>query len=171
MTNRLYRAQAQLERLFDRAADHPTVTIAGSTITLPAERRFGDIASVQVYVDAVLGLAPVRQHWPVTASRPVRVRDRRGTGRAHYEYDGAVLAIPTVGGESRWARREIVVLHEIAHHLGNTGADPDTGHGDSFADRLLTLLRIVVGPEAEFALRVLLADQAGVGVPKPQAGR
>lgn len=153
-----YTAEAQLARLFDRATNSPTVVIAGSTVTLPVERRFANIDSIQRYVDAVLKLPWVTAQWPDSADTPPRVRERRGTTKAHYDYQERVIAIPVAGPDARWALRELVVLHEVAHHLGN-GSVPDTGHGGEFTERFIALLEGVIGPEAGWIMRILLADQ------------
>ncbi len=151
----VYAAEDQVARILDRAAHYPVVEIAGSRLTLSPERRFGDIPSVQRYVDAVLALPWVRERWP-EAVRPVLVRERRGAARAHYEVTGAVIAVPVPTHGTGWALREMVVLHEIAHHLG--GAE-DTGHGPGFAGRMLDLVDGAIGAEVALVLRVALADQ------------
>jgi putative metallohydrolase (TIGR04338 family) len=120
------------------------------------ERHFADLPSVQAYLDKVLALAWVRQRWPDIAAQPVVVRERRGAARAHYEREGAVVALPLHHGGTAWALRELVVLHELAHHLGG---DADTGHGPAFVGRLVELADGVIGPEAAFLLRVTMADQ------------
>jgi putative metallohydrolase (TIGR04338 family) len=50
--------------------------------------------------------------------------------------------------------RELVVLHEVAHHFDIT--DGPT-HGPTFLDIYLTLLDLVMGPQMALALRILLA--------------
>ncbi|MBN9609435.1 MAG: hypothetical protein BGO26_07185 [Actinobacteria bacterium 69-20] len=156
----VYAAEDQVARILDRAAHYPVVEIAGSRLTLPPERRFADIASVQRHVDAVLALPWVRQRWS-DAVRPVRVRERGGAARAHYEVAGAVIAVPVPEHGTGWALRELVVLHEIAHHLGGS---EDTGHGPAFAGRMLELVDGIIGAEVALVLRVALADQgAAVG--------
>ena len=50
------------------------IDFLGSRLQIPVERRFADIASVQRYVDAVLGLIGVVTQWPGVS--PVRVRER-----------------------------------------------------------------------------------------------
>ncbi|HET8590975.1 MAG TPA: TIGR04338 family metallohydrolase [Nakamurella sp.] len=152
----VYAAENQVARLLDRSAEFPVAEVAGSHVTLPVERHFADLPSVQAYLDKVLALAWVRQRWPDTAAQPVVVRERRGAARAHYERDGAVVALPLHHGGTAWALRELVVLHELAHHLGG---DADTGHGPAFAGRLVELADGVIGPEAAFLLRVTMADQ------------
>lgn len=159
----VYEAEALVRRLLDRAVEFPTVQVAGSTIALPVERRFGDVAAVRRHVAGVLALPAVRDRWPMRAAVPVVVRARRGVAQAHYEYAGAVIAVPTAMQDrsgTAWAMREVVVLHELAHHLLG---DQDTTHGPAFRSVLLDLVDIVVGPELRLLLLVTYAD-AGLGV-------
>jgi putative metallohydrolase (TIGR04338 family) len=158
----VYAAEDQLTRLLDRAGAGATVDFFGSTLTLPAERRLADLASAQRYADAVLALAPVRARWPGVPG--VRVRARAGSRQAHYERDGAVIALPTQRSDGHWAGRETVVLHEIAHHLvaHTPGARAEAAHGPTFTATLCLLLEVVVAPEAAALLR---ASYDGTGVP------
>ncbi len=143
-----------MARILDRSAEFPVVQLAGSSVTLPIERKFGDIASVQRYVDAVLELPWVRQEW-LNAATPVTVRERQGPARAHYERVGHTIALPLHRGTTAWALRELVVLHEIAHHFAEPIEEP---HGPEFTARLLRLVDCVIGAEAAFVLRVSLLD-------------
>jgi putative metallohydrolase (TIGR04338 family) len=152
---RLYAAEDLVARILDRSAEHPIVEVAGSRVTLPVERRFGDTDGVQRYVDALLDLEWVRRRW-ARASVPIAVRARRGAGRAHYEWAGAVMAVPESETGGSWALRELVVLHEVAHHLGP--AD-EASHGPTFAGRLLDLVDGIIGPEVSLLLRVAFADE------------
>jgi putative metallohydrolase (TIGR04338 family) len=61
-----------------------------------------------------------------------------------------------VGGG--WAMRELVVLHELAHHL-----TPGDQHGSAFVATFVELVAELVGTEAAFLLRSALLD-AGVAV-------
>lgn len=154
--SRLYEAEQLVRTMFDRAAaGAPVVQIAGSTLTLPVERRFASLDSVRRYLAAVLDLDWVRARWP-RAAHPVTVRERAGAARAHYERVGAVIALPTHRGNTAWALRELVLLHELAHHLAP--GDDEAAHGPAFVDRLLTLVDRVIGPEAALVLRITLAD-------------
>ncbi len=156
---RVYEAEALVRRIFDRSVDFPVVDVAGSHLSLPPERKFAALESVQVYADAVLSLSWVRALWS-RAAAPVLVRSRAGHSRAHYERSTAVIAVPLHRGGSAWALRELVVLHEIAHHLA---PDDEPAHGPAFAGRLVQLITEIVGPEAGFLLRVTLLD-AGVRI-------
>src|SRR4051812_12435170 len=142
--------------MIDRRTEFPVVAAYGSGVVVPDDRKFGDIASVQRYVDAVLALDWVRRAAPERAAVPVQVRARGGATRAEYEFATATIAVPPhrVGG--RWAMRELVVLHEIAHHLV-----PEPGHGPAFVACFLHLVGELIGDEAAFLLRSSFLD-AGV---------
>ncbi|KUH85755.1 MULTISPECIES: TIGR04338 family metallohydrolase [unclassified Mycobacterium] len=152
---KVYAAEEFVRTLFDRAAEHGNraVQFFGTSLTLPPEARFASVESVQRYVDDVLTLAAVRRRWPHAA--PLAVRARRGAAAAHYEggEDGAVIAVPEVG--TRWALRELVVLHEVAHHLC-TVPPP---HGPEFAATFCDLADAVMGPEVAHVLRVVYAKE------------
>lgn len=151
----LYDAETALARLIDRRHDFPVAQAFGSRVVVPDDRKFGDIDSVQRYVDAVLALDWVRRAVPARAALPVRVRARAGAREATYEFATHTIAVPPhrVGG--RWAMRELVVVHEITHHLMT---DPEAGHGPAFAARLLELVQEIIGPEAGFLLRSTFLD-------------
>ena len=157
---RVYAAEHQVRRLFDSAETHGvrTVHTFGSSLTLPVERRFASVESVQTYVDAVLGLSWVRADYPGAAT-PVAVRARRGRGKAHYEPLPPTIAVPLHDGDGAWALRELVVLHEIAHHL----AADDVGHGARFVGCFTALVSEIVGPEAGLVLRGALHEAGAIG--------
>ncbi|MCW2658860.1 MAG: hypothetical protein JWP83_12 [Mycobacterium sp.] len=126
----------------------------GTRLTLPPEGRFGSVASVQRYVDDVLALASVRRRWPGVS--PLRVRSRRAATAAHYENrDGAgTIAVPD-RDTADWALRELVVLHEVAHHLCQAGPP----HGPEFVATICELAELVMGPELGHVLRVVYAKE------------
>ncbi len=153
---KVYAAETFVRTLFDRAAERGSgdVDFFGSRLTLPPEARFGEVAAVQRYVDDVLALPPVRQRWPDAAR--LAVRARRGATAAHYERfdDTGVIAVPDRRGGD-WALRELVVLHEIAHHL----CDARPPHGPEFVATLCVLAEIVMGPELGYVLRVVYSKE------------
>ena len=153
---KVYAAEDFVRTMFDRAAEHgsPAVEFFGTQLTLPPEARFGSVASVQRYVDDVLALPAVRQQWPEVL--PLRVRARRAATAAHYEnHDGAgTIAVPD-RDTADWAMRELVVLHEVAHHLCR--AQP--AHGTEFVATICTLAELVMGPELGHVLRVVYAKE------------
>ncbi|MFC4123810.1 TIGR04338 family metallohydrolase [Nocardia rhizosphaerae] len=156
---KVYDAEQLVRGAFDRAEEfgHRTVEVYGSHLTLPVERRFAAVESVQSYVDRVLALNWVRAQWE-RAAVPVRVRARAGASAAHYEPVDAVLAVPLHTGSTAWALRELVILHELAHHLG---AADEAAHGPQFCTRYTELVDGVIGPEAALLIR---ATFAGCGV-------
>jgi putative metallohydrolase (TIGR04338 family) len=155
---RIYEAEGSLARMIDQRAQFPIAVAFGSRVAVPDDRKFGDIESVQRYVDAVLSLEWVRSAAPQRAVAPARVRARAGATRAEYDATTGTIAVPPhrVGGG--WAMRELVVLHELAHHL-----TPGDQHGSAFVATFVELVAELVGTEAAFLLRSALLD-AGVAV-------
>jgi putative metallohydrolase (TIGR04338 family) len=146
---KVYAAEEFVRTLFDRAAEHGNrvVDFFGTQLTLPPEGRFATAAAVQRYVDDVLA--------HVGTDRPLTVRARRGATAAHYERgdDGATIAVPD--SRTSWALRELVVLHEIAHHL----SDAEPPHGPEFVATFCELADAVMGPEVAHILRVVYAKE------------
>jgi putative metallohydrolase (TIGR04338 family) len=151
--SRVYEAEEVLARMIDRRDDFPVADAFGSRVVVPDDRKFGDVEAVQRYVDAVLALDWVRRAAPQRAALPAWVRARAGATKAEYEFATHTIAVPPhrVGG--RWAMRELVILHEIAHHL-----TPDAAHGAAFVAQFLQLVEELIGAEAGFLLRASLQD-------------
>ncbi|MDV6260579.1 TIGR04338 family metallohydrolase [Rhodococcoides yunnanense] len=152
----VYDAEQLVRTMFDRAEEREirVVQVMGSQITLPVERKFASLKSVQTYIDAVLALDWVASTWP-GASRVITVRARSGSGAAHYEPDTATIAVPLHHGNRAWALRELVVLHELAHHFAD---ENEQQHGGAFVDRYITLVGEIIGSEAGFVLRAMMAE-------------
>jgi len=153
---KVYAAEEFVRTLFDRAAQHGSrsVEFFGAQLTLPPEARFGSVPAVQRYIDDVLALPAVRRQWPEVA--PLRARARRAATAAHYENRNGtgVIAVPDLH-TAGWAMRELVVLHEIAHHL----CDTSPPHGPQYVATLCTLAELVMGPELGHVLRVVYAKE------------
>lgn len=154
---KLYEAERLVMRMFATAGTSRVVQIAGTELTLPAEVLFSSADAVADYTGRVLAMPAVRARFP-RARTPLTVRARRGYRAAEYRPRIGEIAIPE-SREGRWALRELVVLHEIAHHLDD-GVGP--AHGRGFVLTLTELVGTVLGPEAGFVYRVILSD-AGVG--------
>ena len=156
--SRVYAAEGFVRTLFDRAAQHSSraIDFFGESITLPPEARFASVESVATYVEDVLALPAVAALRPDVG--PLAVRVRRGATAAHYENDGAagLIAVPDALGAT-WAMRELVVLHEVAHHL--CGLD-GPAHGPEFVAMFCALAGAVMGPEVGYVLRVVYAKEA-----------
>ncbi|MCW1958500.1 MAG: TIGR04338 family metallohydrolase [Mycobacterium sp.] len=146
----VYGAEHQWSAILDRGG---LVNFHGSHIDIPMQMRFADIPSVQKYVDGVLALDSVREMYPNAG--PVRVRERRGQGKAHYEPSTATVAIPMA---NRAFGRESTVLHELAHHLSASAGLPTTRsgtrwHGVEFRRTMIFLVSVVLGEPAALLLR------------------
>jgi putative metallohydrolase (TIGR04338 family) len=144
-TRQVYAAENTLMFLLDNGG---SAQFMGSSLTLPVERRFGDLDGVRRY------LAQVRtMPWGYGQTPEPVVRLRKGAAKAHW--DGGVIALPDGIGAKGWAMREVVVLHEYAHHVAwfTAGA---VGHGPAFQEVYLALLENAVGPEAAFVVRASL---------------
>lgn len=153
---RVYDAEALVRGIFERAEEFGarTVEVHGSHLTLPVERKFASVESVQNYVDRVLALNWVRAQWE-RAATPITVRARAGSKAAHYEVGDAVLAVPLHVHGTAWALRELVVLHEVAHHLEPLGSEV-APHGPEFCERYVELIDGVIGPEAALLMRTTM---------------
>lgn len=154
----LYAAERLVHNVFERSGGGVhALQIAGTSVTLPPEAKFGSVDSVRAYIDRVLAMDSVTAQFP-RARTPVRVRTRRGQRQAHYEYDptggAGVIAVPVA--DDRWAMRELVMLHELAHHV-SPGSATDK-HGPRFAGTLIDLVGHVLGPEAALVYRVTFGD-------------
>ena len=146
----VYGAEDQWSAVMDRGG---RVNFHGSQMDVPMQKRFADIPSVQQYVDGVLALEAVRERYPNAG--PVRVRERRGQGKAHYEPSTATVAIPM---QNRTFGRESAVLHELAHHLSVSAGLPTARngtrwHGVEFRNAMTFLVGIVLGEPAALLLR------------------
>jgi putative metallohydrolase (TIGR04338 family) len=138
---KVYQAEYRLRDLFDTAVKigNPEVELDGIRLTLPPEAKFADMASIQAYVDRVIGTGVVT------------VRERRSAQFAHYEPHNQVIAVP----DARWAMREIVLLHELAHHVTHTEHMGMASHGPEFVYQFAELLGRVMGAEVGLAYRIL----------------
>jgi putative metallohydrolase (TIGR04338 family) len=151
----VYAAEDFVRTLFDRAAEHgnPVVDFFGTQLTLPPEGRFASVRSVQRYVDDVLTHPVVHGRWPDVGR--LAVRARRGVTAAHYERTGDAATIAVPERRTTWALRELVVLHEVAHHLCR--AEP--AHGPQFVATFCELSEAVMGPEVAHVLRVVYTKE------------
>lgn len=149
---RVYRAEHILQFMLDHATENPMVTIEGITLTLPPEAKFSTAEDVQRYIDRVTSMPSVIAEF---GEAKVSVRRRKGTTKAHYQRNTQTIAIPEAG--TRWALREVVALHELAHHYSR---HTSPAHGPKFVSTLISLLGLVMGPEMGLLARILYAQNA-----------
>lgn len=141
-----YNAENVLRTVLRRDGD---IEMFGHTMSVPMERKFASIESVQDFCDYVLEHPTVKEAFPHAS--PVRVRARKGRTLAHYQAGEIAVPPHKEGGNNSWAMREIVVLHEIAHHLAF--AD---GHGPRWCGTFVKLVELVMSPEAAWLLSVYM---------------
>ncbi len=165
---RVYRAEdAWAARLDAARLGASLATIGGSSLLLPSERRLGSLQAAADYCERVLALPEVVA--VAGALRPPSLRTRRGARVAHWEPPG-VIALPVPAHGEPWALRETVLLHELAHHVGELGGLA-RGHRPPFPAVLLLLVQAVLGEQAAFALRVDYGgEQVQVGSLGPLEG-
>lgn len=109
-------------------------------------RRLPTVEKLQAYVDGVAGSDWFRSRW---GDRAFEVRPGHGHRRATADANG-VLQLP------RWARTEVVVLHEVAHCLTSVAF---AAHGPEYAGVLLALVRRAVDPGTAQKLEDAFARQ------------
>lgn len=157
----LYEAERRLRRMLDRAHEYPVAQVAGSRITLPVERKFADLPSMQTYVDLVLA-----QDWPefprLGISRVPVVPSPEAADQNSAMYTGGRIQVPVRATNpatgTRWAMREVVVLHELAHHAMFVHRPGVPHHGAEFAGAFRTLLVGMMGPEMTLLFDVIFRD-------------
>lgn len=133
------------------------VHVHGVTVDIPVERNFATIENIQAYVDKVLALNWVRAAYP-RATNPLKVV-KKPKGANNADCGGGVMRVP-INSENRWALREIVILHEMAHHLA------PGGHAEAFRTCFAWLVSEIIAPEAGWLLRTLFWDN-GLPVQTP----
>lgn len=145
-TSRVYAAEQELRRMLGFTSVH----VHGREVKIPVERNFADIESIQRYVDKVLALNWVRAMYPMAAQSLKVQKKPKGANVA--TCGGGVMNVP-INSHNRWALREIVILHELAHHL-----TPGSNHGSAFRDCFAWLVEEIIAPEVGWLLRTLFWD-------------
>jgi putative metallohydrolase (TIGR04338 family) len=158
LRGRVYAAESQVRAAVERAAAGGGVDFFGSMLPVPQERRFSDFAEVASYIAGVL--VDERLRGAFGAIDAPGLRARAGEAEAHYEFDTAVIALPQGGG---WAWRELVILHELAHHITALVHPEAASHGPEFASVYCRLVEWQLGGAASLLLRAAL-DGEGVVV-------
>ncbi|MEY4323061.1 MAG: hypothetical protein RL410_842 [Actinomycetota bacterium] len=156
----VYAAELQVRSTMERFRHdtHATVDFFGSTLTVVPERIFATLDEMKSYVNDVI--EKWNSHRNTRHTVP-HVRERKSAELAHYEYDTKVIAIPT---KVDWAMRELVVLHEVAHHIAMS-FDTRAPHGPEFAATYVELVSLIMGNEAGLLLRAAFdGQQVRVGI-------
>lgn len=108
-------------------------------------RRWKTVGEMQSYVDRLLASAWWKRRWPTVTK--IVVKDGRGRRKAGSA--GGSILMPL------WARKEWVILHEIAHEVvGRTiGHRNVAAHGREFCQVYLELVGHMMGDDARKALK------------------
>lgn len=109
-------------------------------------RRLPTVERMQAYVDALVGAGWFVARW---GARSFDVRPGFGHRRATADANG-LLQMP------KWARSELVLLHEVAHCLTPVTC---AAHGPEYAGVLLSLARRAMGPGTAQALEDAFARE------------
>lgn len=162
----VYAAEDLVARRLDQAAaSSGLVRLHGSTITVEGDVRFGSLDAVADYCHRLPQQRWFTARWPAAAAVPLTVRARRGHRLAVYEPPGTVAVHEPRYGTG-WALRELVVLHEIAHHILHHQADPTrlAAHGPEFTGTMQQLVADQLGPPVGWLLASAFHDaQVTVG--------
>ncbi|WP_433664749.1 TIGR04338 family metallohydrolase [Nocardia sp. CA-128927] len=153
--SRVYRAEQRLWNLLDDAdyTGERTVELLSTRICLPVEKRMASIDAVAAYLDGVLALRAVRRSYS-RAGLPLTVRARRGArAHGHYEPTTATIAISM---HDPHAVRELLLLHELAHHLQPAVS---VAHGPEFCRAYSDLIHHVISPDIARLLRAYFTDE------------
>lgn len=148
---KVYRAEQQISGAF--SASSGDFDFFGSKIYVQPETLFRNLNEIQQYADAVISRYVQRKNEHMTS---VKVRARKGNLEAHYEYESSTIAIPT---RSDWAMRELVILHEIAHHITWQKNSTVAAHGVEFLNTYLELVSAELGQEACLLLHTAFDSQ------------
>jgi putative metallohydrolase (TIGR04338 family) len=123
----------------DRPRDSQRARLYRAESEVDVGRRLPTVDVLQAYVDGLLGAGWFRARW---GARALEVRPGYGHRRATADENG-VLQMP------RWARSELVLLHEVAHCVTPPAF---AAHGREYAGVLLSLARHALGPAPAQAL-------------------
>lgn len=145
----VYQAERQVFHVLERPGD---VDFFGSKLTIASEVWFKSIEEIQTYVNNAI--EAIASDW--VGLTPVLVRQRKGQTKAHYEYENQTIAIPT---QTNWAMREMVVLHEIAHHLTWFDEPRAEAHGLEYVANYLYLVSQFMGEEVALLLTAAFDGQ------------
>lgn len=154
----VYDAEKLVAKQLDAAARGVTTArVAGSTLTVPLDIRFGSLDAVNAYLESVQRTDWFAAAFPRAAAHPADARQRRGNRKAHYEW--GTIAVHEPDNEVGWAMRGLVVNHELAHHTRTLdGPAGGAAHDEHFVAHMLRITRETLGPEAELLLMVTYAN-------------
>ena len=123
-----------------------TEAVYAAEATLDPGRTFGGIVQIQEYLDALCSSDWWSERFPrVVRIEAVGIRSPcvEGVGRPEAERNAGVIGLTRAG------RKELTILHEVAHVL----CRPEAAHGPEWTRTYLELAYRAIGSEAWAALR------------------
>lgn len=148
---KVYRAEQQVASALSTSSGN--FDFFGSKLFVQPETMFRSLDEIRIYVDEVMRKFELRTKLHLSS---VKVRERKGNLEAHYEYETKTIAIPT---NTNWAMRELVILHEIAHHITWERTSQVAAHGAEFLQTYIELVSAELGAEASLLLRTAFDAQ------------
>lgn len=113
----VYSAEHHIAKMMERGGP---VDFYGSTIELPPDVRFGQVADMQRYVDSC---------WPrLSLCSAPSIVESKGYKRAYYRKRTHTIHIP----DERWARTRLTLIHEMTHALVGIEHPGAQAHGEEF---------------------------------------
>jgi putative metallohydrolase (TIGR04338 family) len=156
---KVYRAEQQVASALSTSSGN--FDFFGSKLYVQPETTFEAIEQIQCYVETVLSNYSKRTDRQIVG---VKVRQRKGNQEAHYEFDTKTIAIPTT---ANWAMRELVILHEVAHHITWQTSSRVAAHGAEFLQTYLELVAAELSAETNLLLRAAF-DAQGLRIEIPR---
>lgn len=148
---KVYRAEQQVAGALSTSSGN--FDFFGSKLFVQPETMFCTLDEIRIYVDEVIRKFEIRSKLLISS---VHVRERKGNLEAHYEYETKTIAIPT---NTNWAMRELVILHEVAHHITWERTSEVAAHGTEFLQTYLELVAAELGAEASLLLHTAFDAQ------------
>lgn len=144
----LYRVEERLATILDIAGQNNSYTYQalGSTFILPEERKFTNLEQIQTYVDDFMLTDEARGMGDGSFVK-ITVKESKRDNQASYGNNG--IRIP----DNSEYRRELYVLHELAHHFGGSG------HGERYLQSYCDLVSIQLNPSLALILRAFVYEE------------
>jgi putative metallohydrolase (TIGR04338 family) len=112
--------------------------------TVSYSKKFETMDEVNAYVARIVRSAFWKK---MKGAHYIHVKDGRGLRNA-YAYDWGTIALP------KWARHEVVILHELSHTLVNfDNYNNVPSHGREFASMFLKLVKRYMGKQSHDELK------------------
>lgn len=151
--SKVYAAELQVRAAVEKAQTAGGVDFFGSMLPPPRERGFRSLTEIEIYLKAALLDPEVVARFGALPVPRLRLGNSEDT--SSYRAENREILMP----QSGWAWRELVVLHELAHHVAAMKYPRAAGHGPEFAAIYCQLVGHQMGHATELLLRAALDGQ------------